>query len=99
MIIIGGTRDAEPPYGETRHDPATTHTLHTSKIDDATVVVEKLAAKLGNLRGDAVGVFNALLAEILQDAAEPVVPLLPIILRFARIGCAKLHEQSLTCEV
>jgi hypothetical protein len=92
MIRESGTKTAEPPYGDTPQVPATTHTLHCSKIDDATVVIEELAAVLGYLRGDAVGVFNALLAEFLQDAAEAVVPLLLLILRFARIGRAELHE-------
>lgn len=67
-----------------------------SQINDARVVVEELATVLGYLHGDAIWIFNALLAEFFQYTAETVVPRLLLLGCFARIRRAELNKQSLT---
>jgi hypothetical protein len=67
------------------------------QVDDAGVIVEELAAILGYLRGDAVRILDLLLAQLLQDAAETVVPQLLLFGRFAWVCSTKLHKQFLTC--
>jgi hypothetical protein len=83
-------------FGRTRPPKAYTVVSRSLQIYDAGIVVEELAAVLGYLRGDAIWVFNFLLAEFVQDAAETVIPLLLFLGRFAWVCSTKLDKQLFT---
>jgi hypothetical protein len=68
----------------------------TSKINNPRVILQKLAPILRNLHGDAIRVFDALLAEFFQYAAEAIVPPLLLLGRLPRVRRAQLHEQCFT---
>jgi hypothetical protein len=70
--------------------------LHGSKIDHSSIVAQKLATVPGDLRSDTTRVLDAPLAEVVQNAAETLVPLLLLLGRLAGIGCTELHKQCLT---
>jgi hypothetical protein len=61
-------------------------------IDDTSIVLEKFTTKARNRRGNTVGIFDVLLAEILKHAAETVIPTLLLLGCLARIRCSKLDK-------
>lgn len=67
-----------------------------SQVDDASIVVEKLAAIPSNLHGNAVWIFDILLAQLLQHAAETVVPALLLLGCLAGIRGSELDKQLIT---
>lgn len=67
-----------------------------SQVDDPGIVIEELSTVLGNLSCDTVGILDVLLAKILQNAAQAIVPLLLFFLRLARVGSAELYQELLT---
>ena len=67
-----------------------------SQIDDASIVVEKLAAIPSNLHGNTVWIFDILLAQLLQHAAETVVPALLLLGCLAGIRGSELDKQLIT---
>jgi hypothetical protein len=68
-----------------------------SEIHDARIVLQKLAAIARNLRGYTAGIFDAALAQVIQHAAETVVPLLFFLVRLAWVSRAELDEEFFTC--
>jgi hypothetical protein len=66
------------------------------QIDDTGIVVEELTAISRNLHGNTVGVFDVLLTELLEHAAETVIPALLLLGRLAGIRCSELDEQFIT---
>lgn len=67
-----------------------------SKIDDPGLVFEELSTVLCDLSRNTVGIFDILLAKLLEDTTQAVVPLLPLVLCFARIGGSELNQKLLT---
>lgn len=65
--------------------------LHESKVDHSSIVVQELATVSRDLSSNAAGVFDASLAKVVQNATKTVVPLLLLLLRLAWIGSTKLN--------
>ena len=70
--------------------------LLISQVDNASVIVEKLAAISRYLFGNAVWIFDVPLAELLEYAAETVVPPLLFFRRLAWVCCSELEKQLVT---
>ena len=69
-----------------------------SQVDNPGIVVEELSTVVGNLSRDAIGVLDVLLAKILQNASQTIIPLLLLFLCLARVGGSELNEELLTYE-
>jgi hypothetical protein len=67
-----------------------------SQIDNPGVVIEELSTVFGNFPRNSVGILDVPLAEILQNASQPIIPLLFLFLGLARVGSPKLDEELLT---
>jgi uncharacterized membrane protein len=65
--------------------------LHGSKVDHSSVVVQELATVSCDLSSDATGVFDTPLAKVVQNATKTVVPLLLLFLGLPWIGSTKLN--------
>lgn len=63
-----------------------------SQVDNARVIVEKLAAVSRYLLGNAVWIFDVSLAELLEYASETVIPPLLLLRRFAGVCCSELEK-------
>lgn len=68
-----------------------------SQVDDSCVVIEKLTPISRYLFGNTVGIFDILLTELLQYAAETVIPPLLFLGRLARVCRSELDKQLITC--
>jgi hypothetical protein len=66
--------------------------IEVLQVDDASIVVEIFTAVSRYLHGNTVGIFDVLLTEFLEYAAETVVPALLFLGRFAWVRCAELDE-------
>jgi hypothetical protein len=64
-----------------------------SQIDHSSIVVEELATVARNLHGNAIGVLDILLPQLLEHAAETIVPSLLFLGCFAGVCGAELHEE------
>jgi hypothetical protein len=81
----------------TSRSPQHAHAHILLEIHNPRIVLQELAAIARNLRGYTAGIFNAALAQVIQDAAETVVPLLLFLVRLAWVSRAELDEEFFTC--
>jgi hypothetical protein len=77
-----------PPISASPNDLAKT----LSQVDHSSIVVEELATVARNLHGNTVGVFDVLLPQLLEHAAETVVPSLLFLGGLAWVRGTELHE-------
>jgi hypothetical protein len=76
-----------------QHKQVRTILLKTqSQVDHSSIVVEELATVARNLHGNAVRVFDVPLPQLLEHAAETVVPSLLFLGGLAWVCGAELHE-------
>jgi hypothetical protein len=74
------------------------HRRAESQIDHSSVVVEELTTVARNLHGNTIGILDVLLPQLLEHAAETIVPPLLFLGSFAGVCGAELHEEFVACD-